>query len=77
MTGQLNNPTGIAVDVAGDLFVLDTWNLRVQKFDAAGNFLLQLGGFGTDQGQFSYPEAIAADAANVYVADVVNDYVDG
>ncbi len=35
---------GIAIDEAGDVYVGDLANRRVQKFDAAGNFLLAFGG---------------------------------
>jgi DNA-binding beta-propeller fold protein YncE len=37
--GEFNTPEGVAVDSAGNLYVADTFNDRVQKFDAAGNFL--------------------------------------
>jgi DNA-binding beta-propeller fold protein YncE len=46
--GQLNNPRGIALDSAGDVYVVDTW-WRVQKFDPEGHFLLMFGR-GVDQG---------------------------
>jgi hypothetical protein len=42
--GQFNNPLGIAVDSAGNIYVVDFTNRRVQKFDSAGNFLLMFGG---------------------------------
>lgn len=42
--GQLNNPLGVAVDSHGDLYVVDFGNRRVQKFNAAGEFLLMFGG---------------------------------
>lgn len=42
--GQFNNPTGIACDGSGFVHVLDTGNLRVQKFDpATGGYLGQVG----------------------------------
>lgn len=34
-------PWGIAVDARGNVYVADTWNHRVQKFDPAGKFLLE------------------------------------
>jgi hypothetical protein len=38
--GQLNEPTGLAVDQAtGDVYVADTGNDRVDKFDSAGTFI--------------------------------------
>lgn len=33
-----NEPWDIAVDTQGDVYVADTWNHRIQKFDADGNF---------------------------------------
>jgi NHL repeat len=42
--GQFNGVHGPAVDSAGDLFVNDRNNHRVQKFDSKGNFLLMIGG---------------------------------
>jgi hypothetical protein len=38
------SPQGIAVDSDGDVYVVDLTNLRVQKFDSEGNFLLMFGG---------------------------------
>src|SRR4051812_11467904 len=37
--GQLNNPTGIAVDSFGNVYVLDTGNNRIQKFDSNGTYI--------------------------------------
>ena len=30
---------GIAVDSSGNVYVADTWNNRIQKFDSDGNFI--------------------------------------
>ena len=35
-TAQLNNPRGLAVDGAGNLYIADTWNNRIRKVDTAG-----------------------------------------
>ncbi|MGC1167066.1 MAG: hypothetical protein WA862_13265 [Solirubrobacterales bacterium] len=43
-TSGLVGPSGIAVDSAGDIYVMDLGNFRVQKFDSEGNFLLAFGG---------------------------------
>ncbi len=42
--GQVYEPLGVAVDQSsGDLYVADRGNVRVDKFDSAGNFLLAWG----------------------------------
>ncbi len=41
--GDLNGPTGVAVDATGDVYVSDTENNRVDKFDASGALLLAWG----------------------------------
>ena len=67
---QFSNPTGIAVDGAGNLYVTDTLNYRVQVFAADGTFLTQWGNKGSGEGQFDYPSSIVLDdEGNVYVAD--------
>lgn len=69
--GQFDQPLGIAVDPAGNVYVTDGNNHRVQKFDAQGNFLLKWGSDGAGDGQFSRPIGIAVDpAGNVYVSDI-------
>lgn len=42
-TGQLDLPQGVAVDPAGNIYVADTSNHRVSKFDANGGFLVTWG----------------------------------
>ena len=39
--GHLNQPNGIAVDSAGTVYVADTGNNWIQKFDASGALLLK------------------------------------
>jgi DNA-binding beta-propeller fold protein YncE len=60
--GQLNTPVGIAIDQAGDVFVTDRLNHRIQKFDRHGQVLAQWGSFGRGLGQFQEPFGIAVDA---------------
>ncbi len=64
---------GVAVDSAGNVYVTDSGNYRVQKFDSAGKFLTKWGTEGSADGQFSEPGGIAIDSAdNVYVVDSRN-----
>ncbi len=74
--GQLRSPWGIALDAAGDVYVTDTGNHRVEKFDREGNFITQWGGFGGGDGQFNFPYGIVIDArGSVFVVDSGNTRV--
>ncbi len=67
---QFQDPRGIAVDEAGNVYVADSGNHRIQKFDSNGNFLTQWGSQGSETGQFQEPWGIALNAeGHVYVAD--------
>ncbi|MCA9948530.1 MAG: hypothetical protein KDE48_02705 [Anaerolineales bacterium] len=68
--GQFDHATGITTDSNGNVYVADTGNKRIQKFDSDGNYLLQWGSAGSGDGQFSSPIGIIVDSVgNVYVAD--------
>ena len=41
--GQFNNPAAVAVDASGNVYISDTLNNRIQKFDSSGGFLLKWG----------------------------------
>jgi len=74
--GQFNFPRGLAVDNAGNIFVADTNNDRLQKFSPTGVFLSVMGKRGSGPGQFLEPGGIAVDSGGyIYVADVSNHRV--
>ncbi len=63
-------PKGIAVDAAGDVYVVESWNGEVQKFTAEGALLRRWGEPGAGDGQFEAPEKVAVDEDGfVYVVD--------
>ncbi len=77
VNGGLNQPTGIAVDSAGWLYVAESGNHRILKISPAGAISVfagsgvagNLNGTGT-AAQFNTPYGVAIDAAGyVYVAD--------
>jgi uncharacterized protein (TIGR03663 family) len=71
--GQFNFPKGLAVDSRANVYVADSQNNRVQKFDSEGRFISAWGSLGTEPGQFTEPWGIAVDGEdNVYVADTWN-----
>jgi len=77
--GQFFEPWGVAVDPAGQIYVADTWNGRIQVFDAEGRFLRKWGVFATTNGELGDamslfgPRGIAIDLdGNLLVADTGN-----
>jgi DNA-binding beta-propeller fold protein YncE len=74
--GQFNGPTDIAVDSLGNVYVADSNNNRIQKFNGNGNFITKWGSLGAGDGEFDGPVGIAIDSSgNVYVADIDNGLI--
>jgi hypothetical protein len=71
--GELSGPQGVAVASDGSVYVADTGNNRVQKFDSSGAYLSQFGGSGSGDGQFTGPGRVAVDSTGaVYVMEQFN-----
>ncbi|MBL8057517.1 MAG: NHL repeat-containing protein, partial [Anaerolineales bacterium] len=73
--GEFDSPGDIALDTAGNLYITDTGNHRVQVLSAAGQFIRQWGGLTNtgEAGKFKYPQGIVVDPAGfVYVVDTYN-----
>ena len=74
--GQFQNLDGVAVDQAGNVYVADGGNNRIQKFTADGAFLTQWGTAGAGAGQFNGPQDVAVGPdGSVYVADTANNRI--
>jgi uncharacterized protein (TIGR03437 family) len=83
-SAQLNNPYGVAVDSAGNVYIADSGNDRIRKVSNgvittfAGNGIV---GFSGDNGpatsaELFYPVGVAVDpAGNVYIADADNNRI--
>jgi len=83
-SGSLNNPTGLAIDGAGNIYIADTVNYLIKKVDTSG-IMTTVGGSGelchvpTDAcgdggvatgATMNNPAAVATDSAgNLYIAD--------
>lgn len=74
---QLYNPSGLALDAAGNLYIADTWNHRVRMVSngiittVAGNGIAGATGDGgpATSAELSYPSALAIDASgSLYIA---------
>ncbi len=80
-------PGGIAVDKEGNIYVADTWNHRIQKFDRDGRFVTKWGSFLSladpnapneqdKNSRFYGPRGVAVGPdGNVYVTDTGNKRV--
>ena len=85
VAAQLWGPNGVAVDGAGNLYIVDRGNQRIRKVDAAGVISTVAGdgtqGFGGDGGpataaQLDTPQGVAVDGAgNLYIADGGNNRI--
>ncbi len=74
--GDFAMPTNAVVDKDGNLYVADTWNNRVEVFDADGQFIRAFGKGGDGPGRFARPKGIAIDSdGHIWVADAVQDSI--
>lgn len=75
--GSFNMPSDLAVDNRnGDIYIVDSGNNRIQRFNSEGNFLSDFGQFGAEQGSFNTPWGIAIDKDGyVYVSDPKNSRI--
>ena len=71
--GQFKNPHDLAIDGNGNVYVLDSGNNRIQKFDKTGHFDLLFHA----QSTFNVPQGIAIDKGTneLYVVDTGNNLV--
>jgi sugar lactone lactonase YvrE len=84
---ELNNPSGVAVDAAGDVFIADSGNCRIRKVDAASHVISTVAGTGTpgysgDNGsptaaELGYPFGVAVNASGqvLFIGDTNNQRI--
>ncbi|HEX2863780.1 MAG TPA: protein kinase [Deinococcales bacterium] len=73
--GEFLYPSGIAVSPAGQVFILDSETVTVQRFSLDGVYLGKFGGRGRGRGTFEDPRAVVASEQYVYVLDYGNRQV--
>jgi secreted PhoX family phosphatase len=84
-SAELDNPQGVAVDAAGDVFIADTYNNVIREVTPDGN-ITTLAGNGTPgysgdggpaaQAELASPTDVAVDSqGNLYIADAGNNVI--
>jgi DNA-binding beta-propeller fold protein YncE len=71
VSSGLNNPSCVAVDGAGNVYIADTGNIAIREWTATDNTVTALVSAG-----LAYPFGVAVDGAgNVYIADTANNAI--
>src|ERR1017187_4409893 len=82
---ELNNPQGLAIDAAGNLYIADANNHRIRK--VSNGIITTFAGTGANtafagdggpatKAELNHPKGVAVDAAgNVYIADSFNNRI--
>jgi tripartite motif-containing protein 71 len=76
LTKRFFQPEGIALDPAGNIYVVDTGNDRIMKFNSRGRFLQRLAKTGSFPGQVVQPWGAAIGGGKLFVADQGNYEID-
>jgi hypothetical protein len=79
---SFNSPSSVAVDSLGNIYVADANNHKIRKVTSAGvvTTLAGSGAIGSANGTgaaatFNFPQGVATDGINVYVADTFNHVI--
>jgi tripartite motif-containing protein 71 len=73
---SIDNIGGIAIDKFSNIYLADSSNHTIQKFDSAGKFITKWGSTGSGDAQFNGTLDIATDPiANVYIFDGDNQSI--
>jgi len=74
--GTFSLPEGVAVDKDGNVYVTDTFNDRVEIFDADGEFISTFGKNGDGPADLERPKGIAVDCdGHIWVVDAAQNRV--
>lgn len=70
-------PHALAIDPEGQVYVVDSGNHRLVKFDVSGNLLQSVGGFGWEREQFDRPlDVTVKTGLDLFIADYNNERIE-
>ena len=74
--GNFHNPRGISVDPSGTVYVADTGDDLLLRFNPSGDSTGEVGGYGSGDFQFDMPyDVCATNGVEIYVADYNNNRI--
>jgi DNA-binding beta-propeller fold protein YncE len=75
--GQVLAPKRLTIDSAGDIWVPDAGNARIDVFNDRGEYVTKFGSLGSGSEQMKDPTGVAVDVSgNIWIADDENNRVD-
>jgi DNA-binding beta-propeller fold protein YncE len=76
--GGFNQPFAVAYGPAGEMYVVDWFNDRIQKFNPDGSFATQWGTYGSKTGSFIFPRGVVVtpDGSTVVVTNSEDNRID-
>ncbi|HML16369.1 MAG TPA: hypothetical protein VK419_05060 [Bryobacteraceae bacterium] len=70
---QLNGPTGLALDSAGNLYIADSVNGVIRQVLASNQYIYSLAGAGNTGGLLNHPDDVVVDSSGaLYITDTDN-----
>ncbi|MDE1724401.1 MAG: 6-bladed beta-propeller [Thaumarchaeota archaeon] len=69
------HPSNIAIDKNNNIYVINSGNSEIDKFNSQGNLLLSWGEMGSSDGQFRNPSSIFVNEKYAYVTDTGNSRI--
>ncbi|MGB9591123.1 MAG: hypothetical protein ACPL1K_01245, partial [Candidatus Kryptoniota bacterium] len=74
--GKFSNPKGISIDPDGNIYIADTGNNLLKRYNLKGEETGEVGGYGWGNFQFDQPyDVCATNGVEIYVADYNNDRI--
>jgi len=76
--GQLREPTDLATDSSGNIWVADWQDSRLEEYNSTGGFVRSVGSYGSGAGQFQGVSGVASNFGedHVWASDCGNERID-
>jgi DNA-binding beta-propeller fold protein YncE len=74
LPGEFKYPYGVTVDLTGNIYVADSYNNRIQKYNSGGKLIRLWDVIGANAGELGFPSGVAVSplGRTVYIVDNLN-----